>query len=337
MGCSFCAPRPLLCATHGPDSAGMLPYPITCLKGCGSLAAAGAAPRCLPSQQPCEACCPGNLAHFTALRAPDVPIDSLVSILMPLACSPAAMAASAGAAAGAVAGGDEFVETVAEELSREVFATYTCRSSAAGHGQPHPGDIAEPSSLAAIPLPPTDYPLWDSLGGAVAAQGKLSQLQLEGVMYACAKHLTWLPSGERCGFFIGGPCSPAFLAAAGGAYERWTPHSYPGGVSDHNPLRRGRQAGRPAHSLCVACIYCHPLPSSCSPALRAAVQATARAWARAARSAASCWTTTCGAGASRCGSPPRQTCTPTPCVTSVTWAATSRCAGPRTCQAAGGR
>ncbi|KAL4431062.1 hypothetical protein ABPG75_006318 [Micractinium tetrahymenae] len=111
--------------------------------------------------------------------------------------------AAAVAAAAAGPAGDEFVETVAEELSREVFATYTCRSSAAGHGQPHPGDIAEPSSLAAIPLPPTDYPLLDSLGGAVAAQGKLSQLQLEGVMYACAKHLTWLPSGERCGFFIG--------------------------------------------------------------------------------------------------------------------------------------
>lgn len=31
----------------------------------------------------------------------------------------------------------------------------------------------------------------------------LPSLQLEGVLYACSKHLTWLPSGERCGFFIG--------------------------------------------------------------------------------------------------------------------------------------
>jgi hypothetical protein len=88
------------------------------------------------------------------------------------------------------------------KVSREVFSTYACRSSAAEHGHPHPGDIAEPSSLSAIPLPPSSYPLWDSLG-AVAAAGKLSQLQLEGVLYACTKHLTWLPSGERCGFFIG--------------------------------------------------------------------------------------------------------------------------------------
>lgn len=37
----------------------------------------------------------------------------------------------------------------------------------------------------------------------VLAAGKLSALQLEGVMHACTKHLTWLPSGERAGFFIG--------------------------------------------------------------------------------------------------------------------------------------
>ncbi|GAB4817714.1 hypothetical protein N2152v2_004760 [Parachlorella kessleri] len=39
--------------------------------------------------------------------------------------------------------------------------------------------------------------------GEVVDSGKLSQLQLEGILYACTKHLSWLPSGERCGFFIG--------------------------------------------------------------------------------------------------------------------------------------
>lgn len=115
----------------------------------------------------------------------------------------AALAAAAAAAA-LSAGGDEgdFGETVAEQTSREVFSVYQCHSTAKEYGREHPGDIAEPASLAAIPLPPSDYPLWDTLGG-VAAGGKLSQLQLEGVLYACQKHLTWLPSGERCGFFIG--------------------------------------------------------------------------------------------------------------------------------------
>ncbi|KAI7844526.1 hypothetical protein COHA_001884 [Chlorella ohadii] len=108
------------------------------------------------------------------------------------------------AAVDAAGGGDaaEFGETVAEQVSLEVFSVYECRSAAAQHGKAHPGDIAEPASLAAIPLPPSDYPLWDALGG-VASGGKLSCLQLEGVLYACSKHLTWLPSGERCGFFIG--------------------------------------------------------------------------------------------------------------------------------------
>ena len=109
------------------------------------------------------------------------------------------MAAAAGAAA---ADAGEFAELVAEQVSREVFSMYECRTSAAAHGHEHPGSIAEPSSLSAIPLPASDYPLWDALGG-VAAAGKLSRLQLEGVLYACSKHLTWLPSGERCGFFIG--------------------------------------------------------------------------------------------------------------------------------------
>ncbi|KAL4859390.1 Protein strawberry notch 1 [Chlorella vulgaris] len=120
-----------------------------------------------------------------------------------LECRLGIMAAPAAAATGdATDATNEFGETVAEQVSREIFAQYECRSAAAAYGHPHPGDIAEPASLSAIPLPPSDYPLWDALGG-VAAGGKLSQLQLEGVLYACTKHLTWLPSGERCGFFIG--------------------------------------------------------------------------------------------------------------------------------------
>lgn len=47
------------------------------------------------------------------------------------------------------------MQQVAEQVSREVFATYDCRSAARDHGRQHPGDIAEPASLAAIPLPPS--------------------------------------------------------------------------------------------------------------------------------------------------------------------------------------
>lgn len=57
---------------------------------------------------------------------------------------------------------------------------------------------------SAIRLPPTNYPLLDALPTNLVAGGLLSKLQLEGVLYACAKHCEWLPDGvSRAGFFIG--------------------------------------------------------------------------------------------------------------------------------------
>jgi P-loop containing NTP hydrolase pore-1 len=147
---------------------------------------------------------------------------------------------------------------IAEQVSRQIFSTYQCRSI--DRGLKHPGDIAEPASLryaldlrpgaqiagldfklpqarsrqarlanrvpawsrsetalniihlktvnvvsvrSAISLPRNDYPLWDTVGDDIVNSGKLSQLQLEGVRYACQKHLEILPSGQRAGFFIG--------------------------------------------------------------------------------------------------------------------------------------
>jgi hypothetical protein len=59
------------------------------------------------------------------------------------------------------------------------------------------GPDQAPPSRSAIALPATDYPLYDALPPEVVSEGKLSQLQLEGVMYACTKHQELLPSGER--------------------------------------------------------------------------------------------------------------------------------------------
>ncbi|GFR47433.1 hypothetical protein Agub_g9153, partial [Astrephomene gubernaculifera] len=101
--------------------------------------------------------------------------------------------------AAAVEVGDE---GLAESATKQVFSSYVCRTIT-DRGLPHPGDVAEASSLAAVPLPPTSYPLWDSLPSELVRSGKLSRLQLEGVLYACSKHCEILPSGERAGFFIG--------------------------------------------------------------------------------------------------------------------------------------
>lgn len=49
---------------------------------------------------------------------------------------------------------------------------------------------------SAIQLPATNYPLYESISDDIVDNGKLSQLQLESVLYACTKHLNFLPSGE---------------------------------------------------------------------------------------------------------------------------------------------
>eukprot|EP00878_Enallax_costatus_P032695 GHUV01035950.1.p1 GENE.GHUV01035950.1~~GHUV01035950.1.p1 ORF type:complete len:643 (+),score=180.98 GHUV01035950.1:954-2882(+) len=102
----------------------------------------------------------------------------------------------------ALAAGDAEDFGTGEAVSKQIFTPYVCKSTAA-RGKSHAGDIAEASSLSAIPLPPSDYPLWNAFPEAIVQQGKLSQLQLEGVLYACTRHQQILPSGERAGFFIG--------------------------------------------------------------------------------------------------------------------------------------
>lgn len=75
--------------------------------------------------------------------------------------------------------------------------------SRAQRGRQHPGDIAEASSLASIDLPPAKYPLFDAIGDEFVETGKLSKLQLEGILYACQKHCEFAPDGKRAGFMIG--------------------------------------------------------------------------------------------------------------------------------------
>ncbi|KAH3812323.1 hypothetical protein DPMN_140752 [Dreissena polymorpha] len=89
-----------------------------------------------------------------------------------------------------------------ETISAEIFSGYRHREILPGC-QPHPGDIVEAGPLAAITPPDTYYPLEESLPGEIISSGKLSSLQLEGVIQACQRHQMVLPSGQRAGFFIG--------------------------------------------------------------------------------------------------------------------------------------
>lgn len=84
---------------------------------------------------------------------------------------------------------------------KQVFSAYQCKSLGHIQGLQHPGNISESASLAAVQLPPNDYKL--CLSNDLITSGRLSSLQVEGIVYACTKHLEFLPSGQRAGFFIG--------------------------------------------------------------------------------------------------------------------------------------
>ncbi|XP_033761230.1 LOW QUALITY PROTEIN: protein FORGETTER 1-like [Pecten maximus] len=91
---------------------------------------------------------------------------------------------------------------VQESVSSEVFSVYKYREIVPGC-QPHPGDIVEAGPLASLLPPEPVYPLADSLPREMITSCKLSSLQLEGILYACQRHQTMLPNGQRAGFFIG--------------------------------------------------------------------------------------------------------------------------------------
>ncbi|XP_074658013.1 uncharacterized protein LOC141910988 [Tubulanus polymorphus] len=93
-------------------------------------------------------------------------------------------------------------EGVEETVSEEVFSNYRHNEVVAGC-RPHPGDIVEAGSLAAISLPPAVYDLTASIPERVIKDCLLSSLQLEGVLHACQRHRVILPNGNRAGFFIG--------------------------------------------------------------------------------------------------------------------------------------
>ncbi|PIK62947.1 hypothetical protein BSL78_00074 [Apostichopus japonicus] len=93
-------------------------------------------------------------------------------------------------------------EGLEENISAEVFSSYKARVIIPG-AIIHPGDIVEASSLAAVPLPRPTYNLAASIPCELIEGGKLSSLQLEGILFACQRHQTILPNESRAGFFIG--------------------------------------------------------------------------------------------------------------------------------------
>lgn len=68
-------------------------------------------------------------------------------------------------------------------------------------GEKHPDAVVESSSLSSVEPPNVRYTL--NLPEGTIDSGQLSALQLESITYACQRHDTIMPSGERAGFLIG--------------------------------------------------------------------------------------------------------------------------------------
>ncbi|XP_066924417.1 uncharacterized protein [Clytia hemisphaerica] len=92
---------------------------------------------------------------------------------------------------------------IEESQSEEVFSKYKCSSLPEDLDCiRHPGSIVEAGALAAQALPQSTYDLKASLPKEILKEGKLSDLQLEGILYACQRHQLILPDGKRSGFFL---------------------------------------------------------------------------------------------------------------------------------------
>jgi hypothetical protein len=68
-------------------------------------------------------------------------------------------------------------------------------------GQPHPAQIVESASMAAVSSPDITYR--PHLPLRIITEGRLSAIQIERVIYAGQRHEQRLPDGSRAGFYVG--------------------------------------------------------------------------------------------------------------------------------------
>ena len=95
-------------------------------------------------------------------------------------------------------------DAVEESQSEEVFSSYKCHSLPPSYKcLLHPGNIVVAGSLSAQNLPEASYNLLDSIPKGTIDECKLSDLQMEGILFACQRHQLILPDGNRAGFFLG--------------------------------------------------------------------------------------------------------------------------------------
>ncbi|MCU1266182.1 MAG: primase traC (modular protein) [Acidobacteria bacterium] len=86
-----------------------------------------------------------------------------------------------------------------EEASQTLFVSYA--PAKLKGGRPHPAIIVESSSMAAVVSPDITYR--PHLAAEIVSEGRLSDIQIERVIYAGQRHEQQLPDSSRAGFFVG--------------------------------------------------------------------------------------------------------------------------------------
>jgi hypothetical protein len=94
---------------------------------------------------------------------------------------------------------DQNFDRETEEANQTLFVSYS--PAKLRGGKPHPAVIVESSSMAAV-VPP-DITYRPHLAAEIITEGRLSDVQLERVIYAGQRHEQQLADGSRAGFFVG--------------------------------------------------------------------------------------------------------------------------------------
>ncbi|MEK6321019.1 MAG: strawberry notch family protein [Acidobacteriota bacterium] len=94
---------------------------------------------------------------------------------------------------------DKADESDNAEPVKTLFVPYT--PARVKGGKPHPAPIVESASMAAV-LPP-EITYRPHLSREIISEGRLSDIQLERVIYAGQRHEQRLPDGSRAGYYVG--------------------------------------------------------------------------------------------------------------------------------------
>ena len=94
---------------------------------------------------------------------------------------------------------NENKHTETNEENQTLFVSYA--PAKLKGGRPHPAVIVESSSMAAVT--PPDITHRPHLAPEIVSEGRLSDVQLERVIYAGQRHEQRLADGSRAGFFVG--------------------------------------------------------------------------------------------------------------------------------------